>query len=154
MIILLLYIFSNFRGPKIGQGVAFWGLVVGTFSIFQTNARQQAQRRVNEQQNRETREEIDSLHKKVDKFSNQVEESSKKVMNAIDKSKKFLENFNSFSITDIIKNTYDFWNGFDLLTQVLLFNALSSLLLSSLLGSYIFSIYGNYLINRYFNYRI
>ena len=70
-------------------------------------------------------------------------------MNAIDKSKKFLENFNSFSITDIIKNTYDFWNGFDLLTQVLLFNALSSLLLSSLLGSYIFSIYGNYLINRY-----
>ena len=49
-------------------------------------------------------------------------------MNAIDKSKKFLGNFNSFSITDIIKQNYDFWNDFDLLTQVLLFNALSSLL--------------------------
>ena len=58
--------------------MTFWGLVVGRFSIFHTKYKEQAQRRVLEQQNRENRDQLESLHKKVDKLSNQVEESSKK----------------------------------------------------------------------------
>lgn len=100
-------IISSLKWPKIPHGVSFFGLIVGAYSIFNTKSKAEEQRRAMEQQHRE---QIESLHNKVDQLKDQVEESSR--LSALDKSKKFIENFNSFSITDIIQRSYDFWNGF------------------------------------------
>lgn len=58
VLILLPPIISNLKWPRIHHGVTFFGLVIGTFSIFNTRAREEAQRRALEQQNRENQERL------------------------------------------------------------------------------------------------
>ena len=67
----------------------------------------------------------------------------------VDKSSKFISNFTLPSIQDLFNRTVEFFSSFDLFTQALIFNILTSSFLFSLLFSFLIGKYGNYIIDRF-----
>ena len=86
---------------------------------------------------------------KLKENTEEIKKGQELLIKSLDNSKKFINNLDKFSITELFNKSIEFFSGYDLLTQTLIFNILSSTLLSSLLFSFLFSKFGNYLINKY-----
>ena len=93
---------------------------------------------------------LDSDMQTVKADLNEIKAKVKSLEESIaNKSSKFISNFNLSSIGDIFNRAVEFFSSFDLLTQVLIFNLISTYLLSSLLFSFLIGKYGNHIIDRF-----
>ena len=93
---------------------------------------------------------LDSDMQTVKADLNEIKAKVKSLEESIaNKSSKFISNFNLSSIGDIFNRAVEFFSSFDLFTQALIFNILTSSFLFSLLFSFLIGKYGNYIIDRF-----
>ena len=115
-------------------------------SLYLANRKEAAQREANN----EISKKLDSDMQTVKADLNEIKAKVKSLEESIaNKSSKFISNFNLSSIGDIFNRAVEFFSSFDLLTQVLIFNLISTYLLSSLLFSFLIGKYGNHIIDRF-----
>nr|WVH38301.1 hypothetical protein [Trametes meyenii] len=94
------------------------------------------------------------LAKKESDTAKKVAEDSKEncnkiIDNSIDNCNKLINNFSIPSITEAFQKSVAFFSQFDLLTQCLIFNIITSVSLLNLLYIFLLSKYGNYLIEKF-----
>lgn len=129
----------------IPHGVTFFGVGAAATSLYLTQKRSEAQSQINAQFRNEVKNDLNKLKEDME----EIKKGQELLIKSLDNSKKFINNLDKFSITELFNKSIEFFSGYDLLTQTLIFNILCSTLLSSLLFSFLFSKFGNYFINKY-----
>lgn len=93
--------------------------------------------------------ELQEVKKTLNEVKAEQKAQSDTLSKLTDHTKKFVDDFNLLSIRDVFNKTVEFLSSFDLFTQSLIFNILTSSFLLSLLTAFLFGKYGNYLIDRF-----
>ena len=150
--------------PKnIPHGLSAFGVGAASTSLYLANRKEAAQREANNELSKKLDEvnsglkDLGSEVKKLDSDLQEVETDIKEIKagqnsskeSIVDKSSKFTSNFTLPSIQDLFNRTVEFFSSFDLFTQALIFNILTSSFLFSLLFSFLIGKYGNYIIDRF-----
>ena len=144
--ILFNYLFNYMSGKKgVPHGVTIFGVVAAGTSMVVANQRSKAQSEINAQFRNEMKNDMNKIKEDLE----EIKKGQEMLVKSLDSSKKFINNLDKFSITELFNKTVEFFSGYDILTQTLVFNILCSALLSSLLFSFLFNKFGNYLINKY-----
>nr|WVH38257.1 hypothetical protein [Trametes maxima] len=93
-----------------------------------------------------------ALTKEVQEVKNEVQEvknTTTEINQKIDNCNKLINNFSIPSITEAFQKSVEFFSQFDLFTQCLIFNIITSFSLLNLLYAFFLSKYGNYLIEKF-----
>ena len=144
--ILFNYLFNYMSGKKgVPHGVTIFGVVAAGTSMVVANQRSKAQSEINAQFRNEMKNDMNKIKEDLE----EIKKGQELLIKSLDNSKKFINNLDKFSITELFNKSIEFFSGYDLLTQTLIFNILCSTLLSSLLFSFLFSKFVNYFINKY-----
>lgn len=134
---LLQILYNNMTGNKsVNHGVTGFGVLATGASLALASSR------ANEAK---VKEDLASVKDDL----TEIKKGQELLLKVLDSSKKFVNNLDKFSISELFNKTVDYFSNFDILTQALVFNILCSTLLSSLLFSFIFSKFGNALIDKY-----